>query len=85
MQQGTPHAWNRVGGSHSRRLPSGPACVVFGGTQKMLWIVLAILLLMWARGRTTSYTLSGLIRNLAGHRVGGGIQQPLAEPMSVGE
>jgi hypothetical protein len=38
----------------------------------MLWIVLAVLLLMWARGRTTSYTLSGLIRNLAGHRVGGG-------------
>jgi hypothetical protein len=48
-------------------------------------LVLEMLLVMWARGRTTSYTLSGLIKNLAGHRVGGGIQQPLARPMLVGE
>jgi hypothetical protein len=46
----------------------------------MRQMILAILLVAWARGRTTSYTLSGLIKNLAGHRAGGGIQQPRAGP-----
>ena len=40
----------------------------------MTWILFAVLLVLWARGAaTSSYTQSGLIEDLAGDPVGGGI------------
>jgi hypothetical protein len=40
---------------------------------KMIWMIFAAQLVLWARGKPTSFALSGLIENLVGHPAGRGV------------
>jgi len=39
-------------------------CLIIEGAQNMLWTIFIILLIMWALGMVTAYTMGGLIHLL---------------------